>query len=283
MLYKRLRSLSLMMFSFIFIAPASAQYFYKDIWNNQLLLKEFNTLRNENIKSIVIKSFEDDGQPSEGFFCEKRIDKNYSRSEMASNSYISGQSLMISFYNSKGLLIKTVDSSSSSSNTSEYIYDDKGRIKIISNKSKADDDSLGNIIETREYFYNPIGKVEKMVRKKNDRLISTVRFITDEKGNVTEEQEALAGNTGKKYYYYYDDKNHLTDVVHYNERAKRLLPDYMFEYNNSGQVRSMVSTEDGTSNYFIWKYTYNDQRLRETETCLSKEKRLLGTISYKYK
>lgn len=240
-------------------------------------------LKNENIKSVVIKSFEDDGQPSEGFFCEKRIDKSYSHAEMSSKSYISGQSLMISFYNPKGSLTKTVDSSGTSSNTSEYVYDEKGRIKMISNKSKAEDDSLGNITETREYFYNANGRIERMLRKKNDREISTVRFITDDKGNITEEQEILNSNTVRKYYYYYDDKNHLTDVVHYNERAKRLLPDYMFEYNSAGLVKSMVSTEDGTSNYFIWKYTYNDQRLRETETCLSKEKRLLGTISYKYK
>jgi hypothetical protein len=101
--------------------------------------------------------------------------------------------------------------------------------------------------------------------------------------NYTSEQELIKGSKGKKYLYYYDDKNRLTDVVHFNERAKRLLPDYMYEYNQLGQVRQLIATEDGSSNYFIWKYTYNDRKLRETETCLSKQKRLLGSIQYQYK
>ena len=45
----------------------------------------------------------------------------------------------------------------------------------------------------------------------------------------------------------------------------------------------MISTEEGDSNYFIWKYTYNDKNLRETEKCFTKERRLLGTIEYDYK
>ena len=271
--------------SFLLLLPffSNAQYYYKDIWNNQQLSKEFLILRNENIKSIVVKSFEDDGQPSEGFFCEKRINKNYTQSEMASRSYISGESLLISFYNVKGQIIKTIDSTGTSSSHSLYSYDDKGRLKTVTNSSKAEDDSLGGISELRQYYYNEIGRPIKMLRQKNGADVSSVNFVSDDKGNVTEEQEKLKGNIGKKYYYYYDDKNRLTDVVHYNELAKRLLPDYIYEYNSSGQVKQMINTEDGGSNYFLWKYTYNDQRLRETETCLSKEKHLLGTISYQYK
>lgn len=262
---------------------SSAQFFYKDLWNNQQLQKEFIILRNENITSIIIKSFEDDGQPSDGFFCEKRINKNYTQSEMSSRSYISGESLLISYYNAKGQIIKTIDSTGNSSSHSLYAYDDKSRLKSVTNSSRAQDDSLGGITEIRQYYYSENGKPLKMTRQKNGNDVSVVKFISDEKGNVTEEQEVLKGNVGKKYYYYYDEKNRLTDVVHYNEIAKRLLPDYIYEYNASGQVRQMINTEEGGSNYFIWKYTYNDLRLRDTETCLSKEKRLLGTISYKYK
>ena len=188
---------------------AQAQYFYKDIWNNQLLVKEFLILKNENITSVVVKSFEDDGQPSEGFFCEKRIDKSYTRSEMASKSYISGQSLLLSFYNPKGQLTRTVDSTSTSSSVSEYTYDEKGRMKTITNTTKAEDDSLGGIIETRQYSYNVNGRLERMIRKKNNTDISSVHFVTDEKGNVVEEQENFKANTSKKYFYYYDDKNRL--------------------------------------------------------------------------
>ena len=70
------------------------QYYYKDIWNNLQLVKEFNLLKNDNLKTVKIKSFEDDGEPSEGFFCEKKINKNYTQSQMISKSNITGQSLV---------------------------------------------------------------------------------------------------------------------------------------------------------------------------------------------
>ena len=246
------------------------------------MIKEFATLKNENIKSVLIKSFEDDGQPSEGFFCERKIDKNYTRSEMISRSYITGESVLSSFYNDKGWISRTVDSTAVTVSRSEYEYDVKGRIIVISNFTRAGDERSG-ISETRQYFYDASGKAQKMVRKKNNTEVAIVNFTLDEKGNVVDEQEIIKGRNGKKYFYYYDVKNRLTDVVHYNRLAKRMLPDYMYEYNQLSQVTQMITAEDGVNNYFIWKYTYNDQRLKETEKCFSKERRLLGTIQYQYK
>lgn len=269
----------------LFISMSSgafAQYFYKDIWTNQQLTKEFAVLKNENKRTISIKSFEDDGEPSEEFYCERKIDRNFTKSEMISRSYITSQSLLISYYNEKGWIIKTVDSTQTSLARSEYQYDNKGRVIMITNFTKANDET-GGITETHQYIYNATGKLEKMIRRKNNTDISTVNFTIDDKGNVIDEQEITRGVKGRKYLYYYDDKSRLTDVVHYNERAKRLLPDYMYEYNQAGQIKQMISTDDNLSNYFIWKYTYNDQRLRESEKCYSKEKRLLGSIQYEYK
>ena len=260
----------------------NAQFFYKDIWTNQQLTKEFSILKNENLRTVSVKSFEDDGEPSEGFYCERKIDRNFSKSEMISRSNITQQSLLVSYYNDKGWIIKTVDSSQTSLARSQYEYDNKGRITLITNFTKANDENVG-ITETHQYIYNAAGKPEKMIRKKNTVDVSTINFTIDDKGNIIEEQEIIKGNKGRKFLYYYDDKNRLTDVVHYNERAKRLLPDYMYEYNQQGQIKQMISTEDNISNYYTWKYTYNDQRLRESEKCYSKEKRLLGSIQYEYK
>ncbi len=69
----------------------------------------------------------------------------------------------------------------------------------------------------------------------------------------------------------------------YNERVKRLLPQYMYEYNQLGQIKQMITTEEGGENYYTWKYTYNDQRLRETEKCINKERKVMGSVEYKYK
>jgi len=265
-----------------FYTNAKSQYFYKDIFTNQQLTKEFAILKNENIRTISVNSFEDNGEPSDGFYCERKIDRNFTKSEMISRSQITQQSLLVSYYNDRGWIIKTVDSTQTSLARSEYAYDNKGRIILITNFTKANDEN-GGIIETHQYIYNAAGKPEKMIRRKNNLEVSTINFSIDDKGNVIDEEEIVRGKKGRKYFYYYDDKNRLTDVVHYNARAKRLLPDYMFEYNQSGQVKQMISTEDNISNYYIWKYTYNDQRLRESENCYSKERRLLGSIKYSYK
>lgn len=260
----------------------NAQYFYKDIWTNQQLTKEFAILKNENIRNVSIKSFEDDGEPSDEFYLEKKINRNHTKSEMISRSYITNQSLMVSYYNEEGQIVKTVDSTQTSLVRSDYAYDNKGRISMITNLTKANNEA-GGISETHQYFYNTKGKPEKMIRRKNNVEVSTINFSLDDKGNVIDEEEITRGRKGRKYLYYYDDKNRLTDVVHYNERAKRLLPDYMYEYNQLNQIKQMISTDDNTNNYFIWKYTYNDQRLRESEKCFSKERRLLGSIQYQYK
>jgi hypothetical protein len=120
-----------------------------------------------------------------------------------------------------------------------------------------------------------------MLRKKNNVLISTITFLSDEKGNIIEEN-ASGNSNDKKYFYYYDDNNHLTDVVHYNVIAKRLLPDYMFEYSNDNNPKQMISVDESGRNYFIWRYAYDNRSLPEIQKCYSKEKRLLGTIQFEY-
>jgi hypothetical protein len=259
----------------------TAQYFYKDIWNPQQLNKELAILKNEKIRTVSVKSFEDNGEPSEGFFCEKKIDRDYSLSETLTRSFVTNQSILITRFNSNGQITQTTDSAESSVSRTEYLYNDEKKISAVKSITKAEGDADG-IEEIHDYFYKQNGELEKMTRKKNDTEISTVIFKVDEKGNVIEEEEIFKNGDGKKYYYYYDDKNRLTDIVHYFGRAKRLLPDYMYEYNSAGQIKQMISTEEG-GGYYVWKYTYNDKNLRETEKCLSKERRLLGSIQYIYK
>ncbi len=258
---------------------ANAQYYYKDIMSTSKDNNEFSILKNNNIKLVKITSFDENDQPSEGFFCEKRINKNFSQSKLMTNSNITGESLLVTDYNSDGEILKTVSSTPHSINTVQYKYDDSGKISSIQTSTKADGDSSG-ITETHEYIYEN-GKPVKMLRKKNNTLISTITFIRDEKGNITEE-DPNGKSIDKKYFYYYDDSNRLTDVVHYNPVAQRLLPDYMFEYTNGNKPEKIISVDETGRNYFIWRYAYDDKKLPEIQKCYSKEKQLLGTIQYEY-
>lgn len=259
----------------------TAQYFYKDIWNSLQLTREMSAFKQQKISAISVKSFDDDGRASQGFFCEEKLNPAYSLSETITRSDVTSQSLLVSYFNSKGLIIKTTDSTESSLNITEYFYNDNDHVAGVRTFTKANGDP-GGIGEERSYMYNQNGLLEKMARKKNGTEISTVNFKVDETGNVIEEEEVFKNGKGTKYFYYYDDRNNLTDVVHYFERAKRLLPDYMYEYDAGGQMVQMITTEEG-GGYFIWRYTYNDRGLRETERCFSKEKKLVGKVEYSYR
>lgn len=268
--------IALMLISF----TVDAQYYYKNILANRQLNSEFAILKGEHITTIKLKSFEDNDEPSEGFFCEKKINKDYTQSQMISRSYITGESLLVTDYSPEGRIIKTTNNTPTTTNMVEYEYDPSGKLALVRTITMADGDSTG-ITETHAYFYGPGGTLQKMLRKKNNVLISTITFVADDKGNVVEEDPSGKSND-KKYYYYYDGNNRLTDVVYFNQRANRLLPAYMFEHNSLNLPKQMISIDETASNYFTWKYAYTDKKLPEIQKCYSKEKRLLGTIEYEY-
>jgi hypothetical protein len=259
---------------------ASAQYYYKDIISNKQLMAEMALLKEQKFHTISLKSFEDDGSPSEGFFCEKKINRKYTSVETRTKSYVTPASEFVSTFDEKGLLLQSADSSDIASTNSYYSYFDNGAIKSIVTVNRSSDDDFHNEIrEEHLYEYNVKGNPVKMIRIKNYTDSTTILFSEDENGNVAIEKNT---KTGDSYYYYYDAKKRLTDVVRLNPDTQKMLPDYMFEYNNAGQIAQMTTTEEGGSYYFIWRYTY-ENGLRIKEKCFSKEKRLMGTIEYEYK
>ena len=256
-----------------------AQFYYRDIISNKQLLAEMAIYRENKVRSIKIKSFEDDGSESDGFFCEKTISKDYRKTELFTRSNISGISLFISLFNDKGQLISTSDSSEIAVSVNKYSYDNEGRIvSILSIIKSSDDDFTNEIQEEHIYVYNSNNLPEKMIRVKNKYDSITIYFGLDENNNLGIEKDSKSGS---KYYYYYDSKNRLTDIVHSNDATTKMLPDYLFEYNNAGQLVQMTNTEEGGSNYFVWKYSY-DNGLRNREKCYSKERKLMGSIEYEY-
>ncbi len=259
---------------------AHAQFYFKDIISNSQLLAEMASYKENKIRNINIKSFEDDGEPSDGFLCEKTISKDYRKSEVFTQSNLSGPSLLTSFFNEKGKLVKTTDSSLISVSNNTYYYDEQDRIKnIVSTVTSSDDDFKNVILEEHIYEYNDKNMPTKMTRVRNKYDSTVILFLPDEKNNIAIEKDT---RNGRKYFYYYDDKNRLTDIVHTNEFKEKLLPDYLFEYNASGQLVQMTSTEEGGSYYYVWKYSY-ENGLRSKEKLYSKERRLMGSISYEYK
>ena len=259
---------------------ATAQYYYNDILTIQKLNLEFTSLKSSGFHLVDLKSFEDDDSPSEGFQCEKKFNSDFSSSSMISKSYITGESVLNAFY-AAGKIIKSTTETSTSTNTTTYQYDSTGRLVFVNVSTSGYLDSA-TFSETRNYEYNEKGALVKMAREKNGKQVAVIDFKIDENGNIIEEAPEK-NSTGRKYYYYYDENNRLSDVVHFNEIAGKLLPDYMFLYNADGALKQMISVDETGRNYFIWKYSYTSSGLPEIQKCYSKEKRLLGTIQYEYK
>ncbi len=259
----------------------SAQYYYKDILSNKQLLADMAAYKQNNVKTINIKSFESDGSESEGFFCQKKFNKDYSKATLFTRSQISGASLLTSTFNNIGKLVKTYDSSEISVTTNLYNYDFMDRIhSIVSAVRSQDDDFKNEIREEHIYFYNETGQAEKMIRVKNFKDSTTILFALDENDNVGIEKDTKSGT---KYYYYYDAKRRLTDITQENDFKTRMMPDYMFEYAHSaGLLTQMTTTEEGGNYYYVWKYNY-ENGLRVREKCFSKERKLVGSIEYEYK
>jgi hypothetical protein len=108
-------------------------------------------------------------------------------------------------------------------------------------------------------------------------------MVSDEHGNIIEEHWKRKNITFETYYYYYNDKNQLTDIVRFNKRVQKLLPDFLFEYDAAGRISQMIQVPPGSSNYSIWEYHYNDKGLKLEEICSNRQKQLLGKIVYSYR
>jgi hypothetical protein len=109
-----------------------------------------------------------------------------------------------------------------------------------------------------------------------------IRFVPDDKGNIGEEDATRNKETLPAIYYYYDDANRLTDIVRYNLKARRLLPDNIFEYGPDGKMTSLLAVQEGAASYQKWIDQYNDKGLKVKESCFSKQRELLGYVEYQY-
>jgi hypothetical protein len=257
----------------------NAQFFYKDILATKEAMADLAIYKEQKITKINLKSTEYDGLESEGFYCVKNINKKYTKVEVLSRTAMAEPSVFTSYFSKAGFLEGSVDSSTVTVTRSTYTYNIAGNIERINIKSYASDEEAENIISEDHVYIYENSSLNKMYRIKNNADTVTFVFLKDEEGNIGIEKNTTSGET---YYYYYDNKHRLTDVVKQNEYNGKMLPDYIFEYNAANQITQMTSVQEGSNNYFIWRYTYGGG-LRLKEKCYSKQKRLLGTIEYEYK
>lgn len=234
------------------------------------------------VRAVMLTSYDGDNVKSDNLF----VQQNFSSSSRilktvtgtgADNAYTS---TVFTYADNDGNITRTVDSTGVVVNTTTYSYDASGNLSLVSISSS---DTTSNESEQHIWQWES-GKPVKMLRIKNKFDTTYVDFKLDEKGNVSEETATHKRVASKPYFYYYNDDNQLTDIVRYNERAKQLLPEYMFEYSSSNQVIQKITVPTNNSDYLIWRYLYNPQGLKIKEAVYSKQDKRnpLGKIEYQY-
>ena len=257
----------------------SAQYYYKDLVTTRQNERRWSLYKDNRVKSVTLSSFERDGKPTEGFAGDQEV----SGESLTTHTKASGnaESWIIATYTPQGLTQKITDTSDTYRTTSDYQYDADGRLQSILNTSIETDNHLRDV-EQHVWSYDAAGKPSSMIKIKNGNDTTFVRFVLDEKGNVAEERAMRNKTDLPVIYYYYDTDGRLTDIVRYSLKAKRLLPDNIFEYGDDGRTSSMLVVPDGSNDYLKWLYDYNEKGLKSRESCISRQKELLGKIEYQY-
>lgn len=261
---------------------ANSQYYYKDIRNAADITLMMKNYTSNNIRKVTATGIAPEGRASTDFSETQEINAigNELRITTRANRSISS---LVHKFNEKGWLVITIDSNVNIISTSNYNYDPAGNIISISNNiSDADSTQDFSQTEVHQYIYKD-GKLDKMWRIINKTDSLEVRFVTDENGNIIEERNFRKGKPSDPVYYYYDDRNRLTDIVRFNRKANKLLPDYLFEYDEQDrQIQKITTTTNQNLGYLTWRYIYNDKGLKTKEALFNKEKQLQGRIDYSY-
>lgn len=264
-----------------------AQYYYNDIIGTQ----ETNNLMKSYIVNKV-KTVRATGYDSRGVkatdFSELQEVKENGRALKNSSITSFNKTVIYSMFDEKGRVINITDSSRAIQSITNYTYDANGRVSQILNVVK-DSASDFDHSETHQWFYTTSGKPEKMWRILNntgaENTIDTleVRFITDEDGNTAEEKTFKKGVETSYLYYYYDDRNRLLDIVRYNTRLRKLMPDIMFEYDEKDNIAQKTTTTSSLHlGYLIWRYIYDEKGLKTKEVLFNNDKQITGKIEFTY-
>jgi hypothetical protein len=238
----------------ILACSAQAQYYYKDIITLKQSRNEHLNFRNAGIHKIKMESFEKDDSPAEGFRCEKKITKDYLSSTLQTKLPEIGYTLLTNRFNKNLQTVRVTDSSVLSVTQISFTYDSAGLLsRSESNSRSSDDDFINEHSEEHIYHYDEKGQPTEMRLIKNKIDTVLILFSLDDSGRV-----ALEKNTrdAGKYYYYYDTDNRLTDIVHSSEFTRDLLPDYVFEYFDTGEPARMTFFENGGKGKTTMRYEY---------------------------
>lgn len=264
----------------LFTLQAPAQYYYKDIVGTKESTDRIDAYRRNNVQSVELKSYTINNTPIDNLSVQQVFSPAAKTLLTITKTDYLPPSYLTTFFDEQGRILKTTDSTAGLVNTTVYGYTPQGQIAAIATRFG---DKLA-ALQTDEHLwqYDEQGRTRQMLRIKNNRDTSVVRFQLDDNGNVIEEQETRRFIKEEPFYYYYDAKNRLTDIVRYNKKAARLLPEQMFEYSVKNNLIQRTTIPQNSSDYLVWRYRFNEGGLKTREDIYNKEKELTGKVEYIY-
>jgi hypothetical protein len=258
-----------------------AQYYYNDIIGTQEITAKMKAFIAAKVQSVIANGYDPRGAKTTDFNEWQDVQANGTILKVTSRD---GQNANRVYYqfDTKTRLANTRDSSRDIESITAYGYDAKDNLVSVKTTTKDAGQDFSET-EERQWVYTPQGKPGKMLRIINGKDSSEYQFSLDEKGNVADEQLTRRAVGADPVYYYYDDKNRVSDIVRYDKRVKKLLPDVMFEYDENNQIvqrTTMLSSKP--PDYLVWQYLFNDKGLKTRESLYDKKKQLKGRIDYTY-
>ncbi|OHC85114.1 MAG: hypothetical protein A2546_14840 [Sphingobacteriia bacterium RIFOXYD2_FULL_35_12] len=255
------------------------QFYLNDIIGLKVSQEKYQMMRKSKINKIIGNSIEADGSNTKGFILnqELQIDGKKMTTTIA-NSSSSPEKITNIYELSK--LKRTIVNKSSIETKTEYGYNENGALNKITSTT-IDSVQKKPVTETHIWYYQPNGSPSKMIKFGNGMDTLTVELVSDSSGLIIEEYWFKKGKKIETYYYYYSN-NQLTDVVRFNIKANRLIPDFVYEYNQQNQLTSMIQISFNGSAVVHWTYTYHSNGLRETETARDKAKNIIAKITYSF-
>jgi len=264
-----------------------AQYYYNDIIGTAEINQLMKTYKLNKVRTVSATGLDAYNVKATDFAEFQEVKEN---GRLLKNSSVANFNKTVTYsrFDELGRIISLTDSSSAIQSVTNYTYDAGGRISRVQNVVN-DSARDFNHTETHQWLYNTNGKPEKMWRiitntgAENSIDSMEVRFVMDEDGNIGEERTFKRNVETGYLYYYYDDKNRLLDIVRYNTRLKKLMPDIMFEYDDNDNVLQKTTTTSSLHlGYLIWRYIYNEKGLKTKEVLFNNDKQITGKIEFSY-
>lgn len=256
----------------------SAQYFYHDIYSS----KEAQELQ-QKWKKIGVSTITASSTDKE-LFLELMTVWSSDYRQKTTSTFINNQlkSQQESFYNGPRIQ-RSTEMSKGIEKKIQYSYQEKGLLKQLQ-VSFTDTAMKIKSSELHIWNYHADGLPEKMLLIKNQTDTTIVEFIIEQlpQPRVAEEHWKKKDKTVESYFYYYNDQGILSDIVRFNNRLQKMLPDRVFNYDTEGKLIEMIETLENKSDYYKWIYEYDSNGLKTSEKSFNKAKQLQSQFLYTY-